>query len=205
MKQSWRFQQRGTSGQTHWKVLAALQETRRARRELGWLPDSSKTPALPSVLLQFQRPYSCSVAGFFGRDGYNRAALNGFRKLQGMHMDVSPEEATSCAWEDHEAFSFLTTRRALQNFHPAIANTCLGQLWGSKYPWASFVLLDVLKGRCHSLSALDSHCGSIITGTYNGTTEVDKNFIRIRAIPSSFPSQSKATGCAHFSTVWQKD
>lgn len=76
-------------------LLLLCRTQRRARRELRWAQSSCRlsrhrqpckdkllglwllpeNPALPSVLLQLQRPYSCSVVSSFFEDGCNRAAL----------------------------------------------------------------------------------------------------------------------------------
>lgn len=76
-------------------LLLLCRTLRRARRELRWAQSSCRlsrhqqpcrdkllglwllpeNQALPSVLLQLQRPYSCSVVSSFFEDGCNRAAL----------------------------------------------------------------------------------------------------------------------------------
>lgn len=233
MKESWRFQQCDMPEQTLWQLLLPCRRSARARQELGWaqsgcelwqwwshrgkqwrlwLPESSNHPkisALPFVLLQ--RPCSCSVVSSLSWGGCNSAALERLHKLQVMNMffrtvlqELSLEEIVSCVWGDHGASRILRTGWALWGPHPAAslsANPCLVQPCGSQCPWASLALLGVSEGRCHILSAFDSHCWKL----NNSTAEVVKNFIRSRSIPSSFPSWLKATGCIHFSTVWQKD
>lgn len=200
VKESWRFQQCDTPAQTLWQLLLPCKRFARAGQKLSWAWPSCKLwywcscrdklqalaasqlqppkiSALPFVLLQ--TPHSCWVMSYLFSGGCNN---------------------TANVWEDHGAFRFLRTGRALGGLHPATslpANPCLVQPWGSECPWASLVLLGVPEGRCH----IHSHCWKL----NNGTTEVVKNFIRSRVIPSSFPSQLKATGCAHFSAVWQKD
>lgn len=116
-------------------------------------------PALPSVLLQYQRPYSCSVWAFSSEGGSNRAAIKRLCELQVMGMNLSPEETASCGQEDHRAFSFLGTGRDPRSLHPCHVPACKHlpgeQLQESECPWASSI--SVPDGRCHSLGALDSH------------------------------------------------
>lgn len=153
VKQSTRSQQCGTSGQTFGSFSWPCRTLGRARRELGWaqstcrlsrrrqpckdkllglwLPDSSNHPKpqlFPLFCCSFGDPIAVQWWALSFEDDCNRAALKRLCKLQVMSMDPSPEETASCAREDHRAFSFLGTGRALRSLHLATslpANTCL--------------------------------------------------------------------------------
>lgn len=196
VKESWGFQQCDTPAQTLWQLLLPCKRLARARGKPGWAwhgcklwhlwscRDKLQTLAVwqlqpPKIsalpFVLLQRPFSCSVVGCLFSGGCNSTVLKMFERITG------PSDSSGLG-EPLEASTLL---------HP-----CLVQPWASECPWASLALLGVPEGRCH----IDSHSWKL----NNVSTEVVKNFIRSRAIPR-FLSQLKATGCAHFSSVWQKD
>lgn len=133
-------------------------------------------PALPSVLLQFQRPYSCSVWAFSPEDGFNKAALKRLCKLLVMGMSLSPEETGSCAHEDHGAFSFLGTGRDPRSLHRCYVPACK-QLPGGSSREVNLPELPqslCLKEGVTALVLWIVVIGSLIMGTYDSTIEADK-------------------------------
>lgn len=161
-------------------LLLLCRTLRRARRELRWAQSSCRlsrhqqpcrdkllglwllpeNQALPSVLLQLQRPYSCSVVSSFFEDGCNRAALKCslsckwwvwtclLKKLWVvLERIMGPSASLGLRWPYEDS-------ALLRSF---VQTPAQGQPWGRACPWAPSVWLHVPEGRCHSLGALESH------------------------------------------------
>lgn len=206
MKESWRFQQCDTPEQTLWQLLLPCRRLARARRELGWarsgcelwhwcscrdklwrlwLPDSSNHPKsqlFPLFCCRFRDPKAVQWWALSSGEVATALPLKGsisykwwicnclLKKLGAMLEMIKGPLDSSGLGEPFEASTLLRARWQIHAWYSP------GEV---KCPWASLALLGVLEGRCHILSALDSHCWKL----NNGTTEVDKNFIRSRAIP----------------------
>ena len=227
MKQSRRSQQCDTSGQTLRQLLAAVRKMRKSKARSSYglarhrepckdkllgsgCPTAPTTWNPSSVLLWFQCPCSCSVVSSF---------------FQGWATtDLPLRGSLSCKWwiwicllkklwdvldrvmRPSASLGLGEPFKASTPPHPCLQTSAWGQPWEANvpgFPWSRWVCL---KEGVTALVFWVGIFGSLITGTCSGTTEVEKSFIELAwAIPSSFPSSSKATGCARFSTVWQKD